>query len=202
MSRIITISREFGSGGRELGRRLADTLKIEYYDNEIISEIAKHTSLSESYVKQVLENSPHQLFPITIGRSFMYTGAHSMELAQSIYRAQHDIISDLADKSDCVIVGRCADYILREKNPFRIYVYSDIESRVERCMAHKREDEKDFTEKDMRQRILSIDKNRARYYQFYTASDWGDKLNYDLCINTSGKVIKEIVPVIAKFFAE
>ena len=202
MSRVITISREFGSGGRELGRRLADLLHIEYYDNEIISEIAKHTSLSESYVKQVLDNSPHQLFPITIGRSFMYTGAHSMELAQSIYRAQHDIISDLADKSDCVIVGRCADYILREKNPFRIFVCADINSRVARCMAHKREEEKDFTEKDMKQRILSMDKNRARYYQFYTASDWGNMLNYDLCVNTSGKVIKEIVPAIAKFFTE
>ena len=187
MSRIITISREFGSGGRELGRRLADMLNIEYYDNEIITEIAKHTSLSESYVKQVMENSPHQLFPITIGRSFLYTSSHTMEMAQSIYRAQHDIISELADKSDCVIVGRCADYILRERNPFRIYVYADLRSRVDRCMAHKRENEKDFTEKDMRQHIVTIDKNRAKYYQFYTANSWGDKRNYDLCINIIGQ---------------
>lgn len=202
MSRIITISREFGSGGRELGRRIANNLHYDYYDNEIISEIAKHTSLSESYVKQVLENSPHQLFPITIGRSFMYAGIQSMEMAQSIYRAQHDIISDLADKSDCVIVGRCADYILREKNPFRIYVYSDIDSRVARCMAHKREDEKDLSEKEMKQCILSIDKNRAKYYRFYTANDWGDKLNYDLCVNTGGKSIKELAATISKFIAE
>jgi len=197
MGRIITIGREFGSGGRELGRRLAEELHIEYYDRELLAEIAKHTSLAEEYIQNVIERQPHSLMPITIGRSFAYVEDYAFKQAQAVYQAQSKIIRNLADKSDCVIIGRCADYILREQNPFRIFVYADMESRVHRCMERRAEGET-LTEKEMKKQIQAMDKNRARYYEFYTGLKWGDKLNYDLCINTSGTVIKEIVPAIAK----
>lgn len=197
MGRIITIGREFGSGGRELGRRLAEELHIEYYDRELLAEIAKHTSLAEEYIQNVVERQPHSLMPITIGRSFAYVEDYAFKQAQAVYQAQGKIIRDLAEKSDCVIIGRCADYILREQNPFRIFIYADMESRVRRCMERRAEGET-LTEKEMKKQIRAMDKNRARYYEFYTGLKWGDKLNYDLCINTSDTVIKEIVPAIAK----
>lgn len=199
MSRIITIGREFGSGGRELGRRLAEELGIQYYDKEIMSEIAKNTELSENFVQQVVEGKPHRLFPITIGQSFAVAPDYHMMQMQGIYQAQTEIIGELAEKGDCVIIGRCADYILRDKKPFKIFVHADIESRVRRCMERRGENE-DFTEEQYRKQILSIDKDRARYYNDFTGQKWGDKRFYDLCINTTDLVIKDIVPYIAKLF--
>lgn len=199
MNTIITIGREFGSGGRELGRRLAEALGIEYYDKEIISQIAQKTSLSEEYVKSVLECRPHHLMPITTGQSFAYVDSYAMRQEQSVYGAQNQIIKELAEKSSCVIIGRCADYILREYKPYRIFVYADIEGRVRRCMARSNENEH-FTPAQMKRHIRKIDKGRARYYSFYTGSAWGNKLNYDMCINTTDTEIKSIVPVIAKMF--
>lgn len=196
MNKIITIGREFGSGGRELGRRLAETLGFEYYDNEIITEISKHTSLSEQYVKQIIECTPHQLYPITVGHSLAVQHDHAFFQIQSVYAAQEKIIKDLAEKSNCVIVGRCADYILKDYKPFRLFVYADMESKVARCMA--REDS--LPEKKLRRKIRNVDKNRARYYGFYTGNTWGVKTNYDLCVNTTNTEIKEIVPVLAKIF--
>lgn len=197
MGHIITIGREFGSGGRELGRRLAEELHIEYYDREILAEIAKHTSLAEEYIQNVVERQPHNLLPITIGRSFTYVEDYAFKQAQAVYQAQSRIIREMAEKSDCVIIGRCADYILQDKKPFRIFVYADLESRIRRCMERRAEGENQ-TEKEMKKQILAVDKNRARYYEFYTGLKWGDKINYDLCINTTDTVIKEIVPAIGK----
>ena len=199
MGRIITIGREFGSGGRELGRRLAEELGIQYYDKEIMSEIAKNTELSENFVQQVVEGKPHRLFPITIGQSFAVAPDYHMMQMQGIYQAQTEIIGELAEKGDCVIIGRCADYILRDKKPFKIFVHADIESRVRRCMERRGENE-NFTEEQYRKQILSIDKDRARYYNDFTGQKWGDKRFYDLCINTTDLVIKDIVPYIAKLF--
>lgn len=200
MSRIITIGREFGSGGRELGRRLAEELGIQYYDKEILTEIAKNTSLSENYVKSVVEGKSHGLFPITIGQSFAYNTDYHVRQMQEIYSAQTEIIRSLAEKSDCVIIGRCADYILRAQKPSRLFVYADIDSRVQRCMARRTEDEQDITEQEMKKKILSIDKDRARYYSDFTGQKWGDKKFYDLCINTTDVEIKKAVPYIAKLF--
>ncbi len=197
--KVITIGREFGSGGRELGRRLAEQLGFQYYDKEIITEISKNTSLSEDYIKQVIEKNPHNLFPITIGNSFSYAGDYAFAQMQSIFTAQSEIIETLAGKSNCVIVGRCADYILREQNPYRIFVYANMDSRVKRCQLRSPQSE-DMTEKQLIKSIKSVDKNRANYYEFYTGQKWSDKLNYDLCINTSYTEIKSIVPSIAKMF--
>lgn len=200
MNKIITIGREFGSGGRELGRRLAEELGFEYYDKEIITAIAKKTSMSQEYVQEVLEGKPHHLYPITIGQSMFIADNFYIQQEQSIYLAQSEIIRELAQKSNCVIVGRCADFILQDLKPFRIFVYADIESRIARCIARNSDAEKHLTEKEMKKQILSIDKNRAKYYDYYTGNKWGDKNNYDLCINTTGFVIKDIATVISKIF--
>ncbi|HIW84755.1 MAG TPA: cytidylate kinase-like family protein [Candidatus Dorea gallistercoris] len=197
MNKIITIGREFGSGGRELGRRLSEALGIAYYDQEIISEIVKRTSLSKEYVQAIEEHRPVISFPIHIGRSFYPALDPVFEQNMAVYQEQAKVIEEMAAKSDCVIVGRCADYVLREQNPFRLFVYADMESKMKRCRAKGPEDEK-LTDRELRQKIQGIDKKRAKYYEFYTGNKWGDKLNFDLCVNTTQTQIKEIVPALAK----
>lgn len=197
MAKIITVGREFGSGGRELGKRLAEELGIAYYDNEIITEIAQRTNLAEEYVQHVMENGPSAVMPITTGRTF-YMGLDPLaEQNNAIYREQSFLIKELAEKSDCVIVGRSADYILREKEPFKLFVYADLESRVERCRKRASEQEQ-LSDKELRRQILNVDKKRKKYYEFFTGQTWGERLNYDLCINTSRACIKDVVTAIAK----
>ena len=192
MNRIITIGREFGSGGRELGRRLAEKLGIAYYDREIVAEIAKRTSLSEHYIQQIVERKPIVAFPIHVGRSFNIPLLSPVwEQGQAVYQEQHTIIREMAQKSDCVIVGRCADYILREQSPFRLFVYADMEARIARCRVNSSlngEETEKMTDRELRQHILGIDKNRAKYYDFYTGQTWGDRANYDLCVNTARSI--------------
>lgn len=197
MSRIITVGREFGSGGRELGKRLADHLQIAYYDNEIVTEIAQKTLLAETYVHGILESNPASYFPITIGRTFYPKSDYIVEQNNAIYMEQTNIIREMAEKSDCVIIGRCADYILQEMNPLRLFVYAGMDYKMERCRSRAAEDEQ-LTDKELKRYIQNVDKKRSRYYEFYTGQTWGNKLNYDLCINTSGKSIKELVGVVAK----
>ena len=199
MNQIITIGREFGSGGRELGRRLARELGFDYYDKEILTQIAERTSLSEDYVQRVVENRPHQLYPITTGRSFLYVDTQPLQQAGAVYQAQQEIVTRMADDSSCVIVGRCADFILRERKPFRIFVYADMASRIARCRERAPEGES-LTDREYRQEIQRVDKARAKYYEFYTDRKWGDKLNYELCINTTNQDIPSIVPHLAKLF--
>lgn len=198
MNKIITIGRQFGSGGRELGRRLAEELGYQYYDKEIIAEISNKTEMSEGYVRKIIDSSPRHLFPITIGHSIAYADNYYLKQVQSVYKAQSDIIQDLAKKSDCVIIGRCADYILRNYNPFRLFVYATIDSRINRCM-EKADPNEVYNDKEIKQKIHEIDKNRAKYYEFYSGREWGHVENYDLCINTTNKVIKELVPCVANF---
>lgn len=199
MSNIITIGREFGSGGRELGRRFAEELGIEYYDKEILTAIAKHTSLSEQYVSQILEKQPHSLYPIAIGQSFTTLNQYYVGQIQSVYRAQSEIINSLADKSDCVIIGRCADYILRDKHPYRIFVYADIESRIVRCKKRSPESE-NLSDKQIEKHIKAIDKDRAKFYSYFTGNKWGARENYDLCVNTTNTDIKQLVVNLSKMF--
>ena len=190
MNRIITIGREFGSGGREFGRRLAEELGFAYYDQEIISEIAKRISLSEQSVEAIVEHQPSFSFPIHIGRSFYPAVNPAFEQTMAVYQEQARIITQMAAKSNC---------ILKEYRPFRIFIYADMESKIKRCREKGPEDEK-LTDKELKQKITGIDKKRAKYYEVYTGHAWGDKLNFDLCINTTQTVIKEIVPAIARLF--
>lgn len=198
MNRIITISREFGSGGREFERQLAEKLNIAYYDQEIIREISKRTKLAEQYVEQIAEQKPIVPFPIHVGCRLHSDFPFSdliLEQHLSIIRQQTRIIRDMAGKSDCVIVGRCADYILEDYKPYRIFIYAELAHRVERCMERCGEDET-CSSGEMEKKILSVDKNRKKYYEFYTGKTWGNPLNYDLCINTTNVEPSEMVPSI------
>ena len=199
MYNVITISRQFGSGGRELGRRLAEKLGFAYYDDEIIAEISKRTSLSEEYVQQIVEHRPVTLMPITIGHSFYPVQHPLMEQSQNIYQEQAEIINEMSEKSPCVIVGCCADYILRQKKLLRLFVFADMQSKIERCRLKGPEEEK-LTDKQLRRMIQKVEKNRAKYYEFYTGRTWGEKLNYDLLINTTNTDIRLIVDVICRMF--
>lgn len=196
--RIITIGREFGSGGRELGKRIAEELGIAYYDKEIIEEVAKKTDLATDYVQQIIEHKPIVYYPITIGNTIAsFDGVYHSNT--TIYAEQNKVLKELVEKSDCVIVGRCADYILRNYNPYRIFVYSDMDSKIKRCI-EKGELDGTTDVKKLKKEIKAVDRNRKKYYEFYTSQKWGDIRNYDICINTSNKSIKEVVNEILNIF--
>ncbi len=201
MNTVITISREFGSGGREFARRLANKLGFAYYDSEIITELAKRTNLAEEYITALNEQSPAPLIPITIGHTFSPMMAGAWEQQTNLFVEQSNLLKELAEKSDCVIVGRCADYSLREFNPVRIRLYAQLDSRIARCKARAAEGEK-YTEREIKQKIREVDKARANYYRFYTGKKWDDAINYDYMINTTGKDIKKLAEDLSIMFTK
>lgn len=194
MNKIITISREFGSGGREIGRRLAEAMKIAYYDQEIVAALIKRTKKAEEYVHYMEKERPLPLLPITTARTFGLPTNYAVTENLNFYMQESKIIQEVAEKSDCVIVGRCADYVLRDMKPIRLFIYADMEYKIVHCKA-KGDDIENLADPELRKKILSVDKKRSRYYQFYTNQVWGKKEHYDLCINTSRYAqIKEIIP--------
>lgn len=205
MNRVITIGREFGSGGKELGLRLAEKLNYDYYDKEVVTAIVNHTDLAEGFVREIVEGKTRGFYPITIGQSMNINVDYQIQQMQKIIKAQTEVIREMALKSNCVIVGRCADYILKDLRDegqielYRLFVYAEPESRLERCKAHSSEEE-GLTEKDMIKQIKRINKARAAYYEDYTLQRWGDKTNYDLCINTSFMKIEDLVPKLVHLF--
>jgi len=202
MNKVITIGREFGSGGRELGRRLAEELGYDYYDKEIITEIVNHTEYSEEYVKHIVEGKRHVLFPINIEQSLNPAYDELIMDMKNIIGAQSEVIKNMATKSNCIIVGRCADYILNDIEGielFRIFVYSDLESKVARTLGRAHEGE-NLTEKEVTKQIKRINKERAAYYGECTLQKWGDKENYDFMINSSNQNIEKLTPELAGFF--
>lgn len=201
MKRIITVGREFGSGGRELGKRLSDLLQIAYYDKEIIEEIAKRTRLAEEYVHQILEHRPNLYYPITVGHTLHAHGSDYLIRQQTaVFTEQANVLREMAEKSDCIIVGRCADYILRDLHPFRLFVYADMDARMARCRLKAPETEQ-LNDRQLKKRILGVDKNRAHYYTYYTGQKWGARENYDLCVNTSNIPVKEIATALANLLS-
>ena len=195
---IITIGREFGSGGRELGKRLAEELGYAYYDKEIVEEIAKKSELDENYVEYALDGGMFRNFPIHFGRTFSYSPT-LMANESKLLADQNKLIREIAAKGDCVIIGRAADVILRDQNTFRLFVYADMESKVRRCREKGGEGEK-LTDKELIRRIKRIDADRKRYHGFISELQWGDKRGYHLCVNTSGREIKSIVPLVAAYY--
>ena len=197
MSKIITISREFGSGGREIAKRLADKLGYAYYDSEIITLLAKETGMTEEYIKDISEKGVYP-YAFQFAKSFaMYS---SMQNNQTeILVAQSKILKQIADKNvNAIIVGRGANSILREYNPMNIFVYANFESKINRCREKAKEDE-NLTDKELEKKIKTIDKNRKSFNSLISNMEWGSKENYDLCINTSNVEIKSIIPSLAEY---
>lgn len=196
MGKIITIGREFGSGGRELAKRLAEYLGFKYYDKEIVYEIAKNSDFNENYIENV-ENTIHTNFPYITGKTFSLFNANQKQ-ATSIFVLQQKIIKSLAENGDCVFVGRCADVILKEYNPFNVFVYANLESKMRRCK-EKSDGSENLSDKDLIKSIKNVDKSRKRLSLLLGADSWGKKENYDLCVNTSFITVKNIVPLLADY---
>lgn len=196
MNTIITIGREVGSGGRVVGEKLAEALGFRYLDREILAEIAQHSSLTEDYVQEVVERRPKPAFTFAGGQMMAFHETYATMPTQAIYQAQRLAVQKLAEHSSCVIIGRCADYILRDMHPIRIFLYADLETRVKRCLERQQGTET-LDEKAMRQLVQRLDKERAKYYDFYTGLRWGAKENYDLCLNTAGADLSLMASILA-----
>ena len=196
--RIITISREFGSGGRELGKRLSDYLGFQYYDREIITAIAQESDMDSAYVESALEKPVWQIPAPTFRQSFATPGLFQ-GVQLDLLTMQRKVLEEIARKGeDCVIVGRNADVILSQHQPLSIFVCADMEAKLRRCQERAAADEQ-LTEKQMIKKIQEIDKNRAKVREMITGSKWGDRCAYDLIVNTSGWKIKELTPAVADY---
>jgi cytidylate kinase len=195
MNKIVTISREFGSGGREIGKRLAEELGFAYYDREIITELSKETGMTEEYIRNISEKGIYT-YAFQFAKSFaMYPSLQSNQT--EILVKQQKILKEISEKGNCVIVGRGANIILREKSPMSIFVYADMEAKINRCRT-KRKDEK-LTDSELKKKIKQVDKNRRNYHEIISDLEWGAKENYHLCINTSNIEIKDIIPSLSNY---
>ena len=175
---IITVSREFGSGGRIIGKMVADRLGIAYYDKEIIAKVAEKTGFAKEFIEKNGEYSP--------SKSIFAYAVVSRDRAGSsmndyIYSVQRKIILDIAEKESCVIVGRCADDILSgDDKSLHVFIYADDEAKIKKIM-----DTHQVSEKEAVKLMKATDKKRSINYNYYTDKQWGRAHNYDLCLNSS-----------------
>ncbi len=189
-NRIITVSREFGSGGRTIGKQVAKELGIPCYDNELIQKIASESGFDEHYVKDAGEYDSGGFLSIFSSRAFGDTNA------DLIWKAQCKIILQLAEKEPCVIVGRCADYILRDKaDCLRVFIHADKDFRMNRII-------KVYGETDIptEQRLKKKEKRRAAYHRFYTNMKWGQSKNYDITLNSGTPGIDKCAEIIKNLY--
>lgn len=196
--KIITISREFGSGGRELGKRLADFLDYDYYDSEIISMVAQKSGMDVNYVENTLSNHGWKNQSISF-RATLGSSAYVQASKVNLLLEQKKVIEEIASLGkDCVIVGRNADVILQEYQPFNLFVCASMDAKVKRCMERASEKEK-FSEKEFVKKIKQIDKVRSETREILTDSAWGKRDAYHLTVNTTEWNIKDLVPAVADF---
>lgn len=198
-NKIITITRQFGSGGHEIGEKLAKTLGIPFYDKELISIAAKESGISPEVFEEADEKAANSLlYSLSVGlynygNSFAIMG--DLPVNDRLYILQHKIIKELAEKEKFVVVGRCADYVL-DDNPdvVKVFIYADIESRIDRAVERH-----EIDPARAKQAVLKTDKNRANYYSFYSGKKWGQADNYDLCINTTHITTDQAVEIILSY---
>lgn len=195
---IITIGRQFGSGGRELGKRLADLLAYDYYDREIISAIAQRYGMNDSYVEKTLERSDWRNYNFTFMHSFNTDAVMQAEKVRLLTEQRRMIDSIAEAGKDCVIVGRNADVLLEQYHPFSIFVCADMEARIRRC-EERAEAGENLTRRQIEQNIRRIDKNRAFSREIISEKGWGVAGSYHLVVNTTDWEIKELTPVVAEF---
>lgn len=198
--RIITISREFGSGGRELGKRLADYMGYDYYDSEIIAAVAEKSGMDNGYVENTLSNHGWQNYKISF-RGTLASSAYIQSSKVGLLLTQKKVIEEIAALGqNCVIVGRNADLILREYHPFNLFVCAGMDAKVKRCMERAPYGE-NLTEKELIRKMKQIDKNRSQTREIIGGSVWGQRDAYHLTVNTSDWEIKELVPAVADYAA-
>ena len=196
---IVTVGREFGSGGHEVGKRLAKDLGIAFYDQEFIEMAVQKTGFHEDYVKDNEEKAPDFV------SGALFTG---MEMYQPspydrIQAEEYKLIREIAAKESCVIVGRAADYILRDQSHVSVFLFAPLADRVNRKMALlSPEDAAKVTPAAMEKIVKQMDKRRKRYYEYYTDTKWGARDSYDLLINTSRSGIDGAVKIIKTYIEE
>ncbi len=197
---VITIGRQFGSGGRELGRTLADSFGFRYYDKELLSEAAKRAGMSPEFFERNDERAPSFIngifsFSLGLAPSNIYAGSTTIS-DDSLYRAQSDFIHSLADESPCVIVGRSADYVLRDHpRTINLFVHAPMEARIDRII--KRQPE--LSREKARAKAEKINRLRANYYNFYTDKTWGAAESYDLTLDTSLLSMSDITEIVREY---
>lgn len=188
---VITISREYGSGGRYIGKLIAEKLGIKLFDKEFIEKVAYETGLSEAYI----ENNEQKRNILESFNSGYYSGLNNSD---ELFIKESEIIKKLADTESCVIIGRCSDFILQDrKNVFNVFVYSDMENRIKRAIEFYGID-KTKAEKE----IKRIDKLRANHYKYYTEKEWNNHANYDICINSDAIGIENAANLICDMLKE
>lgn len=206
MKSIITISREYGSGGRTVGRELAKALQYAFYDSEIIDMAAKDSGLSPDFIANTEQNLQSAwLYNLLAGSVCVTSGGvvasgsnMALPLADQVFNAQRKVIIDLAKKGPCVIVGRCADFILKNtkeinlQSLLNVFIYANAEDKVDRAV-----NEYKVAREEAKRMVPSIDKRRANHYNTFTDNNWGKRSNYDIMINTSTTGIKGAVDIIS-----
>ncbi|MFR4972403.1 MAG: AAA family ATPase [Butyricicoccus pullicaecorum] len=192
---IITIGRQYGSGGREIGRKLALRLGIPFYDRELISRAAKKSGFSEDLFDQLDKRATNSLlYSLTM---FGSTGLNGMSLTDQLFLAQANIIREIADSGPAVLVGRCADHVLREyDNRFDFFITGSLDDRLQRIQTH---DDYELSGKSPRAALEKMDKQRSTYYNYYTGKVWGKSDHYDLCINAGRLGVENSIEVILAY---
>ena len=198
---IITIARQYGSGGHDIGKKLAEELKIPFYDKELLERAAKDSGfcqeIFENYDEKPTNSFLYSLVMDTYSMGYSTAAFAEMPLNHKIFLAQFNAIKDIAKEGPCVIVGRCADYALADfPNVVNVYLYADMQSRIARIA--RRHDVTDAKAKDL---IQKTDKSRASYYNYYTNKKWGEATGYDLCLNTASLGIDGTIHMIREFAA-
>ena len=189
MSKIVTISREFGSGGRTIGRMTAEKLGVPCYDQELIDRIAEESGLLRAYVEENSENVSGGWLSFTAGRDFY---GHSLQ--DDLIHAQTKVIREIADKGPCVFIGRCADYILDgREDVLKVFIHASMEKRAERIVNQYGERIEDPV-----QRLKEKDKKRKAYYQLYTDRKWGSLKNYHLTLDSGTLGLETCAEIIAQ----
>ncbi len=180
MKRIITISREFGSGGRSVGKLVAEKLGYRFYDRELVNKVAERSGFSPEFIEESGEYASARsslLFALATASQY---SADGLSMHDRLYIEQTKIIEELAAEGDCVIVGRCADFILRDwKECLHVFIHADMESRAKRIVERYGEDDR-----SAEKRLAEKDQKRKVYYKNYTGRNWGQAQNYDLCLNS------------------
>ena len=183
---LITIGREYGSGGHDLAALLSQRLGIRMLDRELIDELWKNDPEMQQLAQQYDERPANRILSRKINE-------FDNSIPHNVAQRQFDMIRQIADSGESAIfVGRCADYVLRHRNPLRLFFYADIADRMERCRK-RNEEQKSLNHDVLRKIITQTDKNRSRYYEFLSGQKWGAKENYDLCINTSSADTEKII---------
>ena len=195
---IITISREFGSGGRELGKRLADELGYDYYDSEIIRALSQKSGMDAGYIEKALSNHGWQNVPITF-RMTLSGNIYYQSDRINLLIAQKQVIEEIAAMGkNCIIVGRNADVILAKYHPFNIFVCAQMQDKLRRCRERAPQGE-ELSDKEMIAKIKHVDKVRAQTRELIGGTPWGQRTGYHLTVNTGDWSIKELTPAVAGF---